>query len=151
MDSLNRPWNWIWVMELSLKIWMVWSLIMAICSFLVLLSLMFFNLWLSAFDWSSLPVMFETSQPASLAQECLFDDHLRFLLSIFWPDISGMMRKVCYDQTFFLFLDAVDRMLIYVYVLHCVAEVCSVTKMLCKWCLLILLNNKDWYFFLWKK
>ena len=73
------------------------------------------------------------------------------LLNIFWSDLSGTMRKVYYDQTFFsLFWMAVVCMFTsYVYVICFISQ--HHKDGYCNWCLLIPMNKKDWYFFLWKK
>ena len=52
MESLNRPWNWIWVMAL---IWMVWSSIMAILFFFNVAEFLVFHpltfsIWLIIFS-----------------------------------------------------------------------------------------------------
>ena len=59
-------------------------------------------------------------------------------------------KSFLWSDFFYFFLDAVDSMATFVYVMHWLLKFCSVTKMLCKWCLLSLMNNKGWYFFLWK-
>ena len=152
MDSQNRPWigHGSWILHRKsgwyghkwwpfCSILVVGAFVPQYLTFSICLIIMFL-------------FCFESSLLASFAQDYLIVDHLRFFLSIFWPDSSGMMRKVCYDQTSSFFMDAVVSMITFVYfVMHCTAEVWSVTMMLCKWCLLILLNNKGWYFFFWKK
>ena len=118
--------------------------------FLMLLSLLYFNFWLTSYDWLSLSVMYETFQPASLAQECLFDNHLRSFSTYSDLIYSGMMRKVCYDRTF----TSGWQLSVWLYFMSmCFSEMLYSLSYICicKWCLLIPMNNKDWYFFLWKK
>ena len=60
----------------------------------------FISLCFTTYDGLSLYVLFESFQPACLAQECLVWRSSSIFLSIIWPDLSGVMRKVCCDQTF---------------------------------------------------
>ena len=94
--------------------------------------------------------------------DCMFRSSSLIFLSTSWPDLSGMMRKACYDQTFSFLILLLCYCHLYSYVMDLdwkllciVTYICDdpglAVMLICKRCLLIHMNNKGWYFFLWKK
>ena len=140
MDSLNRPWNWIWVMELSLKIWMVWSLIMAILFYFSDAESHVF----SAFHFQRLIdhiyilCLRPLSQQVLLRNVCLtiIFDLTQHILTWYFRDDE---KSLLWSDFFSLFWMVVDRFVIsYVYVMFWFAIVLSVIEM-------VYVNDVFWF------
>ena len=76
-------------MELFSKHWMAWN-----ANLLAAESLL--NIW---FHGYALSFMLRLLQPASFALVCMLV--ITFDSQFIWPEWLGMMKKVCYDQTYF--------------------------------------------------
>ena len=121
------------------------------------------------YDLISLSVLWLSPSCQHSALICMIEVHLR-IHSTIWPVTTGMMKKVCYVQTFSYISAALFDIYWWwwwlsdwsvhadMYWYFC----CYVLSWFgfgfwplscwyCKRCLLIHMNNKDWYFFLWKK
>ena len=158
-----------WVLDISRNIWMGWSLGMDICHF-------FYGCYISSYSIRLLVCFCAciggTSASISASLDRMFDGHHRLERDI-WPELSGMMKKYAYDQTliisYFWWLAGCFDVLLYMLICTCYAvlyisclcwSVCiswmvweglTWLSCICLICLLIHMNIKGWYFFLWKK
>ena len=82
-----------------------------------------------------------------LLRNVLFEVHLRYLLALFDLIYQGWWGKSAMIRLFLLVL----LFCIVILCLHVMDLDLSVIMLICKWCLLIHMNNKYQYFFLWKK
>ena len=112
----------------------------------------------SAFDFQHLIVHLCLSCMRPLNQQVLLRsvylliifDLTQHILTWFIKDDE---KSLLWSDFFFFFLDGSSQTC---YIL-CLCDVlgCYISLShkdgICKWCLLIPMNNKDWYFFLWKK
>ena len=82
-----------------------------------------------------------------LLRTVLFEVHLRYFSAFSDLIYQGWWGKSAMIRLFLLVL----LFCIVILCLHVTDLDLSVIMLVCKWCILIHMNNKDWYFFLWKK
>ena len=146
MHSLNKAWIWIWELFPFQKLWMVWLWIMAILISFRVADYLLFSLVL-AVNWLSLFVLVESFLSACIAMICMFEVHLRYYSVLSDLIYQGWWEKYATIRLYLLIL----LLCIVIYTCMWWIWVLTVIMLICNWCLLIHMNNKGWYFFLWKK